>query len=242
MPRRLDTMGTMPVSHQAPPPTHGRQGGWVHRAGAWLSDEALTWLLVLLLVDIFLLPAMGPRVGVIVDVVYTALLFTGLAAVASRGVALAVVGLLVVLAGVLRWITPAVSGTPTAAAASGLVVFATFTLLVVVRTLSPGPITRQRIQGAVAAYLLVAMSFAFAYLLVEQMQPGSLDLGALEEEATTQVVGYFSLVTLTTVGYGDVTPVTPLARRLAMLEGLIGQLYPAIIIGWMVGSMRRRED
>jgi voltage-gated potassium channel Kch len=55
-------------------------------------------------------------------------------------------------------------------------------------------------------------------------------------------VGYFSLVTLTTVGYGDVTPVTPLARRLAMFEGFIGQLFPAIIIGWMVSSMKRRED
>jgi hypothetical protein len=242
MPRRLDTMGAMPGAHQTPPPTPGRKDGWVQRAGAWLSDEALAGLLVLLLVDIFLLPALGPRVGVIVDIVYTALLFTGLAAVASRGVALAVVGLLVALAGALRWTSPSVSGTPTAAAASGLVVFAIFTLLVLSRTLSPGPITRQRIQGAVAAYLLIAMSFAFAFLLVEQMQPGSLDLGALEPEAADRVVGYFSLVTLTTVGYGDVTPVTPLARRLAMLEGLIGQLYPAIIIGWMVGSMRRRED
>jgi voltage-gated potassium channel Kch len=48
-------------------------------------------------------------------------------------------------------------------------------------------------------------------------------------------------VTLTTVGYGDVTPLSPLGRRLAAAEGLIGQLYPAIIIGWMVSSMKTRR-
>jgi hypothetical protein len=235
----------VPPSSEKPPPHRGQKGRWALRAGEWLSDEALAWLLAFLLVDIFLLPVLGSGIGsTIVNLVYTALLFTGLAAVASRGVALGVVGFLVALAVVLRWLAPipGLPGTSAAAAASGLVVFATFTLLVLFRTLSPGPITRRRIEGAVAAYLLIAMSFASAFLLVEQMQPGSLDLGELEQEARDQVVGYFSLVTLTTVGYGDVTPVTPLTRRLAALEGLIGQLYPAIIIGWMVGSMRRRED
>jgi voltage-gated potassium channel Kch len=196
-------------------------------------------------VDIFILPVLGAGTGsTIVNLVYSALLFTGLAAVASRGVALGVIGFLVALAVALRWIAPVpgLPGTQAAAAASGLVVFATFTLLVLFRTLSPGPITRRRIEGAVAAYLLIAMSFAFAFLLIEQIRPGSLDLGKPGPETADQLVGYFSLVTLTTVGYGDVTPVTPLARRLAMLEGLIGQLYPAIVIGWMVGSMRRRED
>ena len=54
-------------------------------------------------------------------------------------------------------------------------------------------------------------------------------------------LSYFSTVTLTTVGYGDVTPVTPAARSLATFEGLFGQLYPVIILGWMVASLRTRS-
>jgi voltage-gated potassium channel Kch len=75
---------------------------------------------------------------------------------------------------------------------------------------------------------------------MELVSPGSLEFVEGEPEVLERAVGYFSLVTFTTVGFGDVTPVTPLARRLAMLEGFIGQLYPAIIIGWMVSSMRPR--
>jgi hypothetical protein len=55
--------------------------------------------------------------------------------------------------------------------------------------------------------------------------------GAADNEKGIARWIYFSFVTLTTVGYGDVTPVARAARSLAMLEGLIGQLYPAIILG-----------
>jgi hypothetical protein len=123
---------------------------------------------------------------------------------------------------------------------ASLMTIGLFAMLVLLRTFSPGPITRRRIEGAVAAYLLLAMTFAIAFELVEVLRPGSLLFVEGEPEVLHQAVGYFSLVTLTTVGYGDITPVSPLARQLAMAEGLIGQLYPAIIIGWMVGNLRGR--
>jgi hypothetical protein len=227
------------------PTTHDRPARWTERASEWLSDEGLTALLALLTVDMFVLPILGSRLGdVAVNLVFTILLFTGLATVASRGVASIVVGVFVVAAAVLNWIAQirGLPGTPVAAAVSSIVVFAVFTLLVLLRTLSPGPITRRRIEGAVAAYLLMAMTFGFAYEIVELTQPGSLQFGAGAPEVLSQAAGYFSVVTLTTVGFGDVTPTTALTRRLAMLEGLIGQLYPAVIIGWMISSMKRRED
>jgi hypothetical protein len=226
-------------------PSSPARGSWVERLGGWLSDEALTWLLFFLIVDLFAVPALGGDVGrTAVNIVFTALLFTGLATVANRGVALFAVGALVLAAALLRWVAPVphLPGTPAMAAGVAVAVFVVFTLLVLLRTLSPGPITRQRIEGAIAVYLLIAMTFALTFQMLELLLPGSLDLGQSGAEALEQSVGYFSIVTLTTVGYGDVTPVTPLARRLAGLEGLIGQLYPAIIIGWMIGSMKRRED
>lgn len=233
------------MSEDAPPPRRRRMDEWAARVHPWLSDEALTWLLLFLFLDMFVLPMMGPNVGnLVMNIIFTALVFTGLVAVASRGVAYVIVGLPVLCAAVLKWVAPVsdLPGITALAAVSGMAVLVIFTVLVLLRTLSPGPINRHRIEGAVAVYLLIAMAFSLAYELVEWIQPDSFLFSAGEPEAVKQAVGYFSLVTLTTVGYGDVTPVTPLARRLAMLEGFIGQLYPAIIIGWMVGSMKRRED
>ena len=227
------------------PPTRDTPASWTERAGAWLSEEALTWLLIILVADMFVLPSLSHDIGgVALNLVFTGLLLTGLAAVATRGIAFFVVFVLVVSAAALKWMAPVpgLPGTPAAAASAAVIVVGVLTLLVLLRTLSPGPITRRRIEGAIASYLLIGMTFALAFELLELLRPGSLHFDAEVAELTDRAVGYFSMMTLTTVGYGDVTPVTPLARRLAMLEGFIGQLYPAIIIGWMVSSMKRRED
>jgi hypothetical protein len=214
---------------------------WSERAGRWLSEEALTGLLALLLLDMLVLPALAPKLGAVaLNLVFTVLLFTGLATVSNRRVASAVVGVLVLAAVVLRW-TPGRSETPILAVGAGVASLGLMAVLVLLRALSPGPITRRRIEGAVAAYLLIAMTFAMAFELLEMARPGSFRFGDGEPEAVKHALGYLSMVTLTTVGYGDVTPATPLARRLAMLEGSIGQLYPAIIIGWMVSSLSRRQ-
>jgi voltage-gated potassium channel Kch len=226
-------------------PLGRRRASWAERAADWLSEESLTWLLVLLILDLFVLPVLGPNVGeAAINLVFTVLLFTGLATVANRGVAFIALGILVVAAAVLKWIAPVTGlpGTPATAAGAAVVVFSAFTLLVLFRTLSPGPITRRRIEGAIAAYLLIAVTFALAFEVIELLQPGSLRFNEGTPALMESAMSYFSTVTLTTVGYGDVTPISTLARRLAMLEGVIGQLYPAIIIGWMVGSMKRRED
>jgi hypothetical protein len=236
----LPTTGLLPPSA----PRRGEKLAWTERAGAWLSEEALTGLLILLVVDMLVLPTLGLRVGhLALNIVFTVLLLTGLAAVANRGLALVFGGLLVLATVILKWMAAVTSlaGVRVTAGAVSLATVALFTLLVFVRTLSPGPITRHRIEGAVATYLLVGMAFALAYVLIEVVSPGSFQLAEGATELQEHTLGYFSIVTLTTVGYGDMTPLSPLARRLAAFEGLIGQLYPAIIIGWMVSSMKTRR-
>jgi hypothetical protein len=232
----------MPASEQS----GGRLQRWTERVGSWLSDGALTLLLALLAVDMLVLPVFGGNLSrIALDLVFTVLLLTGLAAVANRKVAFVVVGLIVFATVALRWMAPVsyLPVTRATALAASLVTISLFAMLVFLRTFSPGPITRHRVEGAVATYLLIGMAFALAYEAVELLAPGSLQFAEGEPEIMEQAVGYFSLVTLTTLGYGDVTPVSPLTRRLAMAEGLIGQLYPAIIIGWMVSSMTsRRRD
>jgi hypothetical protein len=98
------------------------------------------------------------------------------------------------------------------------------------------------VQGAVCVYILLGVAWAYLFSFVETVHPGSFQLPAL---GTTSVVPvaiearqrfiYYSFVTLTTVGYGDITPVASLAQRLTVLEAMFGQLYLSILIARLVG-------
>ncbi|HEX5152540.1 MAG TPA: potassium channel family protein [Parafilimonas sp.] len=104
--------------------------------------------------------------------------------------------------------------------------------VVLLRTFSEGPVTIHRIQGAIVVYLLVGLIFAMAYHSVYLLysETAFKGLGSLDRKEFM----YFSLTTLTTVGYGDISPAIPLNRSMANLEALIGQLYPAILIARLV--------
>jgi hypothetical protein len=97
----------------------------------------------------------------------------------------------------------------------------------------PGRVTLDRVMGAIVLYLLLGLVFAFAYESVFRQVPGAF-AGALDGPDTLERWAYFSFVTLTTVGYGDITPVAKIARALATFEAFIGQLYPAIILARLV--------
>ena len=213
----------------------------------WLSERGLTALLIMLVVDIFVLPIFAPGLGhLALDAAYAVLLVTGAAALCATRVTRFVAIGFAVFALTFRWLERSDVSyiTVVAATAASLATLAVFSLLVLLRTMSPGPITRFRIQGAVATYMLVGLTFAQAFELTEILQAGSFQFAdaILPEEVPYELRDY-SLVTLTTVGYGDVTPVSRVARSLANLEGLIGQLYPVVILGWMVASLgTRRSD
>jgi voltage-gated potassium channel Kch len=110
-------------------------------------------------------------------------------------------------------------------------------ILIVFRIVSEeGPVSGHRVRGAVALYLLIAILFAFLYGLTEELAPGAFTMPGTRPSgvARGEAFYYFSIVTLTTVGFGDITAVHPFVRSLVMLEALIGQLYPAILIARLV--------
>jgi hypothetical protein len=112
-------------------------------------------------------------------------------------------------------------------------------------------VTLDTIFGGIAIYLLIGIGWAFVYSAVEHVAPGSYPLGGapLQDlrphfEILFNELVYFSFVTLTTLGYGDITPTTPPARTLAVLEAIVGQLYVAVFIASLVGLhlSERRHD
>lgn len=96
--------------------------------------------------------------------------------------------------------------------------------------------TSDKIYGAVAAYMMIGIFWAFLYGLVQYFLPGAYSLNGVPHEL--QMVSdliYFSFTTLTTAGYGDIAPVAIHARYLAILESMTGVMYVAILIARLTG-------
>jgi hypothetical protein len=99
----------------------------------------------------------------------------------------------------------------------------------------PGQVTYHKVIGAVLLYLTIGFTFVAAYTFVGLANPGAFaGLAIAESPAIASDLIYFSFVTMTTVGYGDVAPVDPLARSLSNVEAIIGQLYPATLLARLV--------
>ncbi len=125
-------------------------------------------------------------------------------------------------------------------ALAGLAIVAVLGVLVrgVARMVRERGVTFQAVAGALAIYLLVGLTFALAVGFVAYLQPGYFTQGG-QRSLSEQT--YFSFTTLTTTGYGDLTPATRVGRALAVLEMLIGQIYLVTVIGLLVGNINRRS-
>jgi hypothetical protein len=164
------------------------------------------------------------------------LLLAGVAALSAHPAVRTLLFVLVVGALIVRW--GPFSAPATALAA--LVTVMAMALVVMAQAFRAGPVNVHRIQGAVAAYLLLGLAWALAYESVALLAAGAFSGAGMAAPERDRFL-YFSFVTLTTVGYGDVTPVHPVARSLAVAEALTGQLYPAILLARLVSLATVRE-
>jgi hypothetical protein len=100
---------------------------------------------------------------------------------------------------------------------------------------SPGRVNYHRIIGAILIYLSIALTFVALYSFVGLLVPNAFSGMTFEDNpALASKVIYFSFVTLTSTGYGDVFPLHPVARSLCNLETIMGQLYPATLLARLV--------
>jgi len=120
-----------------------------------------------------------------------------------------------------------------------------FAVLLLVRAMRDGRINVDRIIGAVGAYVLIGLSFSFGYRLLALAVDHAFAIGGTP--ATYDQIQwkfpYFSFITLTSTGYGDITPLHPYARSLATLEALFGNLFLTVLVARLVGlEMQWREE
>jgi voltage-gated potassium channel len=121
------------------------------------------------------------------------------------------------------------------------VVFLGYTVATILKTIFRAPdVSVDSVNGAFCGYLLIGVTFGHLCCLAEASWPGSFLLaehvGPLpaDQRRRHALLNYFSLITLTTVGYGDITPRSPVTRTLAWVEGVLGQFYVAVIVAALV--------
>jgi ion channel len=207
----------------------------------WSSDLGLSALLVALILIVFILRPlvdMGLAGRRVIELMIALVMLLATWSVWGGRARMTIIGLGVGIAEALRglyWAGAMPRLAPWAALASAAII-GLFMVLVLTRVFHPGPVTWHRIQGAVAVYLLFGLAWAQAYECVEALAPGAFQFprGDLTTGGWFSPLLYFSFITLTTLGYGDILPVHPAARSLAMFEALMGQLYPAILIAKLV--------
>lgn len=157
---------------------------------------------------------------------------------AGKGIRFAVVVALGVLLGVLIWMSLHTPLPPVAYALTsvvGAVFFGAVAFELLIDILSrEGRVTTPLINGAIAVYLLIGVSFSFVFAFIYVIDPGTfrgLDPGTIGHDKFM----YFSMVTLTTLGYGDVTPITRVGETVVTMEAVIGQLYLTVLVARLVG-------
>jgi ion channel len=216
----------------------------------WIEDRGLSFFFgFLVFITIFVPMVRLSRSGrIALDVIFALMLFSGaVAAVRKRILMYLVIALTGVelIANFIVEFNPSLGhrGWDTTLKISGLAILVVMTLKHAFR---PGPISVHRVMGGVAAYLLIGLTWAFAYKLLMETRPDAIDFESSLAEIPTGEPSrliYFSFATLTSVSYGDAHPVHRIARSLATAEALIGQLYPSILIATLVGmSLQARVN
>ena len=222
--------------------TYGRQnvGNWLKHPRAMskrYQDPGLSALLVAQLVLVFVAEPLDSE-GVAPPLTATGIVIVGLILLLVVGAQKLGAIIIVVVAGTLRLLAAGADliwDAPVIEAAGEI--SAVLALLAIIWTISgivfgPGRITAHRVRGAIVLYLSIAIVFAYLYQFIAEVIPAAfsgLTFRGADRSALSPFL-YYSLTSLTTLGFGDITPVHEFARSFTVLEALLGQLFPAVIL------------
>ncbi len=200
-------------------------------------------LSVVLLLAVLSYPLASNVLGAMVlQVAITAMLFGAVYAVTGSRTLFRVMAILLVPTLAINWFAdPSFDPWLTSISLFATISMFTITLVAIIaHIVTADKVTTDVIFGSIAAYVLFGVVLALCYHAVHVLEPGSA-ISTLSERMSNETWHaqfsehlYFSYVTLTSVGYGDITPVGPAARNLAIFQGIFGQLYVAILIARLV--------
>ncbi len=199
--------------------------------------------LFLLLVFILMLIAIQPlekvmgELEILLDLVTTAILISAIFAISQKK-SNAVAGALIAIPMFLsiwldhflkkQWII-------TFSSICGIVFFVFIIVVILKFIFSRDEVNKDLIAGAAVVYLMIAVVWTFIYRTIETINPGSFSIAESQSLDPSAPFLYYSFVTITTLGYGDIFPVSSAAKSAAILEALIGQLFLVILVAWLVG-------
>ncbi|MCP4692765.1 MAG: two pore domain potassium channel family protein [Desulfobacterales bacterium] len=202
--------------------------------------ERFLFLLAFLLLYLGLAPFLKNFIGVtlLMNILITAVFLSAVTAVSRtrrQGVLVSFLALPMLIS---TWLNYSLHWKNLPAISHGFsILFLVVVIVVILRfVMEARRVTRDMIYAAIVVYLLIGVTAADAYGLLEQLAPGSFNI---PEEALGNgfyVFVYYSFATLTTLGYGDISPLTDQARALAIIEAIIGQLYLVVLIARLVGT------
>ncbi len=208
----------------------------------WWGEKGPSVLLVLLVVAFLVSPLLKSGPGKLLSsLFFSLLLLSGVTTMWDKRLPRIGAAVVAVTAFIFIWLKHFNPENTTVLFGAELCTFCYLVLLtgVVMRhVFKDGAVTASRVQGAVAGYILIGLTWATIYRILELYYPGSLIVSSPAAGLATAVgewdFTYFSFVTLTTLGYGDIIPIHPATRIFVIFEALIGQLFPATLLARLV--------
>jgi hypothetical protein len=211
-----------------------------------LHQKRFLILLVLILVMIVLSPFLDVFVQtrIMMDILLTAIFFTIIFAIKTKRVHVFIASILVLPLIISTWSAYFYDSTHLSLLTRifGALFFGYAVILILQEIARSTEVRRETIFAAVVAYLLIALMWAFFYMILELAVPGSFSFPNHSNRRETMHFEYFSFITITTLGYGDITPLSNRASALALLEALIGQIYMVVLVAWLVGMHVSRRS
>jgi hypothetical protein len=208
----------------------------------WTTENGLSALLVFTLAYLFVVCALGDfTIGALVGrLMFSLIIVAGVLATFRQRWLRFLIIILAVASLISVWVEHVyrIWRLTLLNTAFGLLFLILLLVILIVRVFQKGEVTPDRIRGAIVVYLLIGGMWSFFYFAIALTIPHAFnwpkDLVVGDLQAVQQTLTYFSFITLTTTGYGDVTPAIPLTRTLAMFEALAGQLYLVITLARLV--------
>jgi hypothetical protein len=209
----------------------------------WMKESGLSSMLILLsIMHFILIPLFGGHsyFMALMNIFWMLFLLAGVFSLKTNTTTLVLISIVPVLFIIFEWIN-ILTTSLVLVYIDFILTLATFLLVIILilrRVFEHGPINGHRVIGSIVVYMLLANLWCIIYLFLDDQIKGSFQMLPLKFESNSREANflYFSYITFTSTGFGEILPIHPLARSLVQMETLIGILYPVILIGNLVSN------